>query len=278
MGGDDVGVGAGGLGGAVVGNVGDLGVLASGGSAEGVSVLADELAAAGDQLLSAFLLQSLVIPAAGEGHVHGDGGADRLGAQIEGSVTGNNLSVGESTDIAHLGLVLGELTSLDHLVELHTGSDTGQVTTLIDGSESIVIVSQILGVSAGTGGVAELNIRILLSSLDHVRLMTEAVGEDDGAAIVDQVASGLIALLTFGNIGLQDVVSIGQTQVLDGLFCAIDEVKVIGGVFIVQSDEADLNVFGLGLGIFLLAAGKEGQSHDQSQSQCQELFHLVFLL
>ena len=40
-----IGVGAGSLSGAVVGNVGNTGGLAGGGSAHGVSVLADQLAA-----------------------------------------------------------------------------------------------------------------------------------------------------------------------------------------------------------------------------------------
>ena len=276
-GGDDVGVGAGVLGGAVVGNIGDLGVLASGGSAEGVSVLADELAAIGDQLLSAFLLQSLIVPAAGEGNFHGGSGADRASAQEERGVAGDNFRIGESTDIADLSLILGKLAGIDHLVELHTGGNTGQVTALIDGGEGIVIVGQLIGVSAGAGGVAELDIGILLGGVDHEGLMAEAVGEDDVAAILSQVASGVVALLALGNVGLEDVVSIGQTQILDGRFSGVDEVEVVGGVFVVQGDEADLDL-GLVRVVFLLAAGEQAQSHDQGEEQCQELFHSIFLL
>ena len=238
-------------------------------------MLADQLAAAVDQQLSAGLLQGLVVPAAGEGHFHGDGGADGLGAQIEGGVTGDNFRIGESTNVAHLGLFLGELTGIDHLVQLQTGSDTGQETAFIDGSESVVIVLQTLGVSAGTGGVAELDVGILLGGVDHEALVTEAVGKDDVAALLSQIASGLIALLTLRNIGLQDVVSIGQTEILDGLLGAIDEVLVVGGVFVVQGDEADLDL-GLVSVIVLLAAGEQAQSHNQGEKQCQELFHSGF--
>ena len=240
-------------------------------------MLADQLAAAVNQLLCAFLLQSLVIPAAGEGHVHGDSGADGLGTQIEGSVTGNNLGIGESTDITHLGLVSGKLTGLDHLIELHTGSNTGQVTTLIDGSKSVVVVSQTLGVSAGAGRVAELDIGILLGGVDHVRLMTEAVGEDDVAAVVDQVASGLIAFLALGDIGLQDIVILGQTQVGNGLFRAIDEVEVVSGVLIMQGDEAHLDLSTIGF-VGILTAGHQAQSHNQSENQCKKLFHACLFL
>ena len=53
-------------------------VSQSGGSAHGVGVLADELAAVLDELLRAFLLGGLVIPAAGEGDFHrGSGQTER---------------------------------------------------------------------------------------------------------------------------------------------------------------------------------------------------------
>ena len=40
-------------------------------------------------------------------------------------------------------------------------------------------VLETLGVSLGAGSVAELNVRILLGSLDHEALMAEAVSEND---------------------------------------------------------------------------------------------------
>ena len=98
------------LGGTVVGNVGNTGGLASGGSAHGVGVLADELAAVLDELLRAFLLGGLVIPAAGEGDFHRGSGADGASTQEEGGVAGDNLGIGEGADVADLGLVCGELT------------------------------------------------------------------------------------------------------------------------------------------------------------------------
>ena len=42
------------------------------------------------------------------------------------------------------------------------GSNTCQVTALIDGGKSVVVVGQTLGVSSGAGGVAELHIGVLL--------------------------------------------------------------------------------------------------------------------
>ena len=248
-------------------------------------MLADQLAAAVDQLLSAFLLQGLIVPAAGEGHVHGDGGADGLGAQIEGGVAGDHFGVGERTNVAHLGLSLGELAGSDHLVHLHTGSDTGQITALIDGGESVVVVGQALGVGAGAGGVAELHVGEVLGGLDHVGLMTKAVGKDDVAAGVGQLGSGVVALLTFLNVGLEDVVILGETQVRNGLLGSVDEVQVVGGVLIVQGDEAHLDGSSLlaavvgdvgSLRLLLLTAGHQAQSHDQGDDQCKELFHSCF--
>ena len=283
-GGDDVGVGAGTHGGAVVGNVGHTGFLAGGRSTQRVSVLADQLAAALDQLHCAFLLQSLIVPAAGEGHVHGDGGADGLGTQIEGGVTGNHFGVGESTHIAHLGLFSLDVAGLDHRVQLHTGSDTGQIAALIDGGEGVVVVGQILGVSEGTGAVAELHLGVRLGDLDHVRLMTEAVGKDDVAAGIHQISGDIGALLGLTHVGLDEVILIlDQTQVGAGFLGGIDEVLVIGGVFIMQGDEADLD---LGSGsitvavalsvVLLLTAGHKAQSHDQGEEHCKELFHSCF--
>ena len=302
-GGNDIGVGADGSGGAVVGDVGDTGGLAGGRSTEGVGVLADKLAAVLDQLLSAFLLSSLVVPAAGEGDFHRDGRADGACAQEEGGVAGDNFRVGERADIAHLGLVCGELTVLDHLVELHTGGDASQITALIDGGESVVVVGKALGVRLGAGGVAELHVGEFLGGLDHVVLVTKGVGKDDVAAGVSQLSGLVVALLAFGNVGDQRVLN---AQRLAGFLGGVDEVQVVGGVFIMQSDEADLEALGnfrvlsRGLGRRVLSrglggrvlsrglggrvvrrlrsAGDQRKHHDERQQQSKNLFHFVFLL
>ena len=299
---NEVGVRAGSLGRAVVGNVGNTGSFASGRSAHGVGVLADELAAVIDELLCAFLLSGLVVPAAGEGDFHRGGRADGTCAQEEGGVAGDNLGVGESADVADLCLVSGELTGFDHLVELHTGDDTGEVAAFIDGGESVVVVGKVLGVRLRAGGVAELDIREFLCSLDHVVLMTEGVGEDDVAAGVSQIRSGVVAFLTFGNVRLDDVF---HAQSLGSFLRAVDEVQVVGGVFIMEHDEANLEVggsgrlsgrllgglFGLffrcsfgcsGLGLGFLSgslglgrAGCQSKNHNQCQKQGDDLFHLA---
>ena len=67
---------------------------------------------------------------------------------------------------------------------IRDSSDTGQVTALIDGGESIVVVGQALGMGADAGGVAELDVLELLGGLDHVGLVAKAIGKDDVARCV----------------------------------------------------------------------------------------------
>ena len=249
-------------------------------------MLADEDAVVGDQLVGAFLLGGLVIPAAGEGHVHGDGGADGAGAQEEGGVAGDNLGIGESTHIAHLGLVGGDGAVVDHLVELHAGGNASQVAALIDGGEGVVVVVQTLGVGLGAGGVAELHVGELLGSLDHVVLVAEGIGEDDVAAVVSQFGSGIIAFLPLGDVGLDDGLN---AQLLAGSLGGVDEVQVVGGVLIMENDEANLEIgivggFSRGIGgivgfgsIFALraAAGSQSEDHGETEEQCKKLLHFL---
>ena len=235
-------------------------------------MLADELAAVGDELVGAFLLGGLVIPGTGEGDFHGSGGADGTCAQEERGVTGDNFCIGVSAHIADLGLVSGELAGLNHLVELQTCGNAGQVTALIDGSECVMVVVKILGVCTGTGGMAELNLGEFLGGLDHVVLVTEAVGKDDGAAGVSKLGGSVIALLAFGDVGTENELLFAEAQSSAGFLGGVDEVKVIGGVLIVQEDEADLDV-GRGRLLSRAAAGAQGKDHCKCQNSSKELFH-----
>ena len=260
-------------------------------------MLADKLAAVADELVCSFLFSGLIVPGTGEGHFHGSGGADGACAEEEGGVTGNDFRVGECADVADLGLVLGELTVGDHLVEFETGSDTGEVTAFIDGSESIVVVCKALGVSLGTGSVAELNLGEFLCSLDHEVLMAEGVSEDDIAAGICKLGSRVVALLAFGNVGAEDDLIIAQAEVRAGFLGTVHEVEVIGGVLIMQENKTDLQIgsgsrvgsgclgcssvsrrgFGCS-GCCGLAAGAQCKYHAQSHEQSNDLLHLFSLL
>ena len=129
--------------------------------------------------------------------------------------------------------------------------------------------------------------------------MAEAVGEDDVAAVVGELSSGVVALLALGDVGAQDVLVLGQAQGLAGGLGGVDEVEVIGGVLIVQEDETDLDlierdagdgavalgglahgavlgslarrgVAGSGLG---LTAGGESEDHHKCKQKRKKLLH-----
>ena len=137
-----------------------------------------------------------------------------------------------------------------------------------------MIVVKFLGVSLGAGCMAELNIGILLSCLDHVVLVTERVSEDDGAALIHQILGSLEALLSFGDVGLVDKLGLLKAESLKGFVSGLNEVEVIGGVFIVQEDESYLDslcVVLVGVG---LAAGSQRKGTDKGcncQKHCKNL-------
>ena len=159
-----------------------------------------------------------------------------------------------------------------------------------------MVVCNALGVSLGTGSVAELNLREFLCGLDHEVLMTEGVGKDDIAAGVGELSSCVVALLAFGNVGAEDDLIIAQAEVRAGFLGAVHEVEVIGGVFIMQENKADLQIGsgsrvgsgssgssfsrgGLGCsGCCGLTAGAQCKYHAQSHEQSNDLLHLFSLL
>ena len=260
-------------------------------------MLGQEDAAAADELGGAFLLKGRVVPGVGEGHFHRGAGADVADAEEEGGEAGDDFGVGERADVADLGLLGGDLAALDHLVELQTGGDAAQETALIDGGESVVVVGQADGVGLGAGGVAELDLGEFLGGLDQEGLMAEGVGEDEVAAFVNELGGGVVALLAFGNAGLEQVL---DAQLLAGFLRRVDEVEVVGGVLVVQEDEAGLDGGsggrfgsgglgggGLGSGGFRggslggggggrgLAAGAEGEHHHEREEHSDDFFHFV---
>ena len=235
---NDKGVRSNRLGGAVVGNVRNTGVLTGRRSAHGVRVLGDQLAAVLDQRVGAFLFSGLIVPGTGEGDFHRSGRADRTRAEEEAGVARNNFRVGECADVADLGFFRGEFTGFDHLVQLQACSDAGKITALEDLCERVVVVRELLGMSLGAGSVAELNVRVFLGGLDHVVFMTEGIREDEIAALIDKVHRGVVALLTFRDVGLQDRL---DAESLAGFLRAVQEVEVIGRVFVMQEDESGLD-------------------------------------
>ena len=103
--------------------------------------------------------------------------------------------------------------------------------------------------------------------------MAKAVGEHDVAAAVSQVGSLLVAILGFLNAGDdEEVLVLHHAQSGAGFAGSVDEVEVIGGVFVMQGDEADLDV-----GLGFRKGGGAAQAESKGQQQGDELFHDVFL-
>ena len=149
-------------------------------------MLGDDAAAVVNEGLGHLGLQSGAGPGVGVHDLHGHLGVHALGAQIEGGEAGDHLGKGIGAHIAQLGVA--------DLLGLHAGGDAGQVAGLKDFGEIVVVVGVLGGGGLIAGGVAELNLRILLSQGDHKLLVAEAVAEDD-------LAAGLDALLDGGGAG-----------------------------------------------------------------------------
>ena len=147
--------------------------------------------------------------------------------------------------------------------------------------------------------MAELHIRIFLGSLLHEGLMAEGVGKDDLAALVlRQVDRRVIAGVVFADAGHDDDLLVLQTEAFLDALERRDEVVVIGRVFVVQADHADLEVvrdlhvgrdsvarqnvsaFALlrrrGSARIAVAASGKRQYHQHCQCDCQDLFHVSF--
>ena len=91
----------------------------------------------------------------------------------------------------------------------------------------------------GSGCVAELNVLVLCGCFKQVGLMTEAIGEYYRASAVGKIKCSFLAGVAFGDVCLSHILN---TEFFTSRFCSVDEVEVIGGVFIVKIDESDLEL------------------------------------
>ena len=226
----------------VVGNVRNACILTCGRSAHGVSMLGDQYAAVVDQVDSAFLLCGLIVPGTGEGNFHCYARALASYAKEEGGVSGDNFCIGECAYVADLGLIFGDLSVCDHLVELHACCNACKIAAFVDGSERVMIVRKGFGMSLGSGCMTELHFREFHCGLDHEIFMSEAVCEDDAAACVYKVCCGLVAFLAFRYVGFKDDLVFAHSKICRGLFRRIDEVEVVSRILVMKENEADLHI------------------------------------
>ena len=88
----------------------------------------------------------------------------------------------------------------------------------------------------------ELDIRIFLRGLDHIILMSEAVGKDKITALLRQVYSRIITLFSFGDIGLFKKLGICQTECLHHIIYALHMCIGITLVLITDVYSTDLDI------------------------------------
>ncbi len=195
----------------------------------------------GDEGVCCSIFGIVVIPGRGVSDLHGCGRADGSGTEVEGSITGDDFGIRISADISDDGFGFGDVAVFDHFVELHTGSDTDEVTSFIDGSEGVVVVGDVGGVGLGSGGMGEPDIGIFSGGSEHVIFVSEGIGEDDVAGSGKFGCCG-IAVVIFGNAGDDLELAFGKSGCFDCCGHGIDEVFVVGRRRIVETDETDFEV------------------------------------
>ena len=192
---------------AVHGGAGLRSGLTGGRCAGGVGMLADDDAAAAHQGVGGLSLGIGVEPGAGVENVHNNVFNYALYAKIVGGVAGNDLSIRESADVTELYVAvfhigIGDLAFVYELLKLHAGNNAGNITGLIGVAESVLEVLQSADGSGIAGHGGEHYVGVFIGSLLHIGLMAIAVGEDVGAALLDQVDSCVVAFLILGYVVL----------------------------------------------------------------------------
>ena len=250
-------------------------------------MLGDDAAAVVNEGLGHLGLQGGAGPGVGVHDLHGHLGVHALGAQIEGGEAGDHLSEGVGAHIAQLGVA--------DLLGLHAGGDAGQVAGLKDLGEVVVVVGVLGAGGLVAGGVAELDLRVLLGQGDHELLVAEAVAEDDLAPGLDALLDGGGAGGVLAHVALDHQLAVRiQAAGLEGLLHAHHVVVVIAVVVLLADhDKAHLQVGGGdggglagsaaggggGVGVpagGVIAAGAQSQHHGHGQKHCKQfLLHWV---
>ena len=126
--------------------------------------------------------------------------------------------------------------------------------------------------SLSAGGVAELNILKFFSSLKNIRFVTEGIGKNNLASLVNKLCGSGVAGIVLSDVGLNENLIVGKIQLFLYAFKCLDEVVVIGGVFVVKADKTDFEICSLSVILVvsgcLAAAGSEGRYHNDCKKQC----------
>ena len=271
--------------------------LGRGGRGGVVGVLGDHDAAHVGKSRGGVGLFRGVGPGAHELNLHGDAGADAPGTQEVSGEAGDDLGEGESAHVPDDGLVGGDGSLVDHLLELHARHDAGQVPALVDVGEGVVGVVQAVSPGGLVGAGDELDFGIVGGYLQHERLEAEGVVDDQVTALLRQLNVGVLAAGVFPDVPLDHPFHIDAAggQGLGGGLLAPD--KVVGValvVFVADADQAHFDGFApggliagvgglLGVGGLvhsgvrlagIASAGGQTQDHHHRQQQRKKFFHI----
>ena len=225
--------------------------LGGGGGGGVVGVLGDHDAAHVGQGGGGVAFLGGVGPGADELHLHGDGGADALGAEVVGGEAGDDLGEGERADVADDGLVRGDVTVVDHFLHLETGNDAGAVAALVDVGEDVVGVGEVIGPGSLVRAGDEVDVGVIGGDLQHEGLEAVGVVDDDAAAFLGQLQVGVLAGGVVADVVFDepfDVDALGGQRFGGGVLAADEVVGVALVILVADADEADLDALGLAVG------------------------------
>ena len=208
-------------------------------------MLADQDTSVRDQCICTFFFEVKACPAVCVFNFHSYGWAFALSTKIERSISGNNLCIWECTNITHLAVIFCNCAVFDHLIQFETGNNTGYITSFINICKIVVHIGKSACCCLSSCCMAELYIRIFGSGLNHIILKTEAVGENDLAALFSQVNSSIVAALVFRYVEFGNNLVISQSKGLFHLFDTQHVSIAVTFLLIANVDDADFQISGI---------------------------------
>ncbi len=145
-----------------------------------------------------------------------------------------------SAHIADLGFA--GLAVFKHGLQAHSGYDAGDIAGLINVVKIVAEIVQARGLRACARRVAEEDLGIFRSGLFNIALVSEAIGEDDIAALLDKINCRVIALLVLRDGIFEDKVLFSYAQIFDGVSNAFDVSVAVALVFVADEYGADLEL------------------------------------
>ena len=230
-----------------------------------------------DKRVGGVSFQSFVIPAVGEfdNHIDGDVGIFESAAyaQQPGSITRLNFGVRISAHISYgdNSVFCDGVVGIIHFFEFETGCNTRKISAFVNISKRVVEIGKFGVVLSGRAGcVAEFHIGIFGSGFSQKRFVSERIGKHEFASVVGKVHGSGFACFLFGNVDLDNSLN---SLCFTCSFESIDEVFVVSGVAVVQSDKPDFERDVISAARARGKAETTGNRRSNGKQNCQQFFH-----